>query len=89
MLNTAYAQWVERLISPTDQKKFQALVRQVRAEAGLTQEEVARRLERPQSFVSKYESGERRLDVLELREVCRALGMTLPEFVRRLEKSLA
>jgi len=79
---------VERLASHADQKKLQALLRQVRVEAGLTQEEVARRLERPQSFVSKYETGERRLDILELREVCMVLGTPLAEFVRRLEASL-
>jgi transcriptional regulator with XRE-family HTH domain len=84
----AYARWVERITSPTDQKKLQALLRQVRMEAGLTQEGVAERLGRPQSFVSKYETGERRLDVLELREVCRVLGVPLGEFVRRLETGL-
>lgn len=84
----AYARWVERITSLTDQKKLQSLLRQLRVEAGLKQEEVASRLERPQSFVSKYETGERRLDVLELREVCRAMGLTLPEFVQRLEMGL-
>jgi transcriptional regulator with XRE-family HTH domain len=79
---------VERITSLTDQKKLQSLLRQLRVEAGLKQEEVASRLERPQSFVSKYETGERRLDVLELREVCRAMGLTLPEFVQRLEMGL-
>ena len=57
-------------------------------EAGLTQLELASRLGIPQSFVSKYESGERRLDVLELRLVCQAVGVSLREFVRRLEKGL-
>jgi len=80
---------MERLSSPADQKKLQALLRQVRVAAGLTQEEVAQRVDRPQSFVSKYETGERRLDILELREVCRALGVTLPDFVARLERQLA
>jgi ribosome-binding protein aMBF1 (putative translation factor) len=70
------------------QDQLQALLRQVRTEAGLTQTDVAARLGQPQSFVSKYESGERRLDVLELREVCRALGVSLPEFIRRLEQAL-
>jgi transcriptional regulator with XRE-family HTH domain len=79
---------VERITTPADQKKLQGLLRQVRTEAGLTQQEVALRLDRPQSFVSKYESGERRLDLLELREVCRVLGLELPEFVRRLETAL-
>ena len=41
--------------------------------AGLTQGEVARRVGRPQSFVAKYENGERRLDVVELLQVVRAL----------------
>lgn len=44
-----------------------------REAAGLTQTEVARRLNRPQSFVAKYEGGERRLDVIEFVEVCTAL----------------
>jgi transcriptional regulator with XRE-family HTH domain len=79
---------VERISSPAEQKKLQALLRQARVEAGLTQEEVARRLDHPQSFVSKYETGERRLDVLELRQVCATLGLSLGEFVRRLEAAL-
>jgi len=41
----------------------------------LTQAELATRLARPQSFVSKYERGERRLDVAELIEVAVALGL--------------
>jgi transcriptional regulator with XRE-family HTH domain len=45
-----------------------------RKSAGLTQAEVAARLKRPQSFVAKYEGGERRLDVIELIEVIRAMG---------------
>ncbi len=42
----------------------------------------------PQSVVSKFESGERRLDILELHDVCEALGISLVDFVRRLEKAL-
>jgi len=44
-----------------------------RKEADLTQEEVADRLKRPQSFVAKYEGGERRVDVIEFIEVAPAL----------------
>jgi len=68
--------------------RLQLLLRQMRTEAGLTQTEVAQRLGQPQSFVSKYESGERRLDVLELREVCAVVGVDLADFVRRLEQAL-
>ena len=70
------------------QEQLQALLRQVRTEAGLTQTDVAQRLGQPQSFVSKYESGERRLDILELHEVCQVIGILLPEFIRRLEQAL-
>jgi len=80
---------VKRLISQTDRGKLRALLRQVRTDAGFTQWELARKLERPQSFVSKYETGERRLDVLELREVCRVLDLSLPDFIARLEKQLS
>lgn len=51
--------------SPRYQRLLERLVR-ARTEAGLTQTEVARTLRRPQSWVSKVESGERRLDVVEL-----------------------
>jgi len=46
---------------------FLKRLRQAREEIGLTQTQVARRLARPQSFVSKCESGERRVDFVELR----------------------
>jgi transcriptional regulator with XRE-family HTH domain len=44
-----------------------------RKTAGLTQRELAKRLRRPQSFVAKYEGGERRVDVVEFIEICRAI----------------
>ena len=65
------------------------LLRQLRVESGLRQQEVAERLGKPQSFVSKFESGERYLGVMELRGVCLALGVPLIDFVRRLEDRLA
>lgn len=64
------------------------LLRATRLEAKLTQAELAKRLGKPQNFVSLYERGVRRLDVLELREVCKAVGVPLQTFMRRLEKSL-
>ena len=64
------------------------LLRELRIEAGLTQTELAARIEKDQTLVSKFESGERRLDVLEIREICLALGITFEEFARRLEKAL-
>jgi transcriptional regulator with XRE-family HTH domain len=66
-----------------------ALLRKIRVEAGLRQVDIAKILGVPQSYVSKYESGERRLDPLELRAVCNAAGVNLTSFARRLEKLLA
>lgn len=54
---------------------FRALLVSERKRKGLTQAEVAARLGRPQSYVSKYERGERRLDIIEVFDVANALGV--------------
>lgn len=64
---------------------FQKALVDARQEIGLTQQEVAFRLGRPQSFVSKYESGERRLDVIEFLGVCQALGIKPQTILKKLE----
>jgi transcriptional regulator with XRE-family HTH domain len=74
--------------SLTREACLQALLREVRNHAGIRQADLAKKLGQPQSFVSKYESGERRLDILELRDVCQAIGMPLQEFIQRLEEEL-
>jgi transcriptional regulator with XRE-family HTH domain len=68
-----------------EQEKLQELLRQIRQEAGLRQSELAKRLKVSQSYVSKYEAGEKRLDLIELRRICQAMGISLEEFVRRFE----
>lgn len=65
-----------------------SLLREMRIEAGLTQVDLAARIERDQAYVSRYESGQRRLDVLEVREICQVIGATLEEFAVRLESAL-
>lgn len=60
------------------------LLREARERAGLTQEDVAKRLNRPQSYVSKYESGERRLDVIEFLTITRVLSVEPREVFRKL-----
>ena len=55
----------------SDEQDFLRRLRQARADAGLTQIQVAKRLGRSQSFVTKAENGERRLDVVELRAFAR------------------
>jgi ribosome-binding protein aMBF1 (putative translation factor) len=62
-------------------RDFLLKLREARIGADLTQIEVAKRLGRPQSFVSKCESGERRVDVVELREFSRIYGKPLSFFV--------
>lgn len=64
------------------------MLRDIRKSSELSQQELAKRLEKPQSFVSKYESGERRLDILELREICIALNISLIDFIKQLDVSL-
>jgi transcriptional regulator with XRE-family HTH domain len=66
------------------QARLQELLVAQRAAAGLTQEELALRLRRPQSFVSKYETGERRLDVVELFEVADAIGFDVQVLISEL-----
>jgi transcriptional regulator with XRE-family HTH domain len=51
----------------------------------MIQSDVARRLRRPQSFVSKYEGGERRLDLVEFLHIARAVGFDPARFVERLK----
>ena len=65
------------------------LLKEARASAGLTQVQLAKKLKQSQSFVSKMEVGERRLDLVQLRTVCLALGTTLPELVAKWEERLA
>ena len=67
-------------------KKLRELLRKIRKKAGVSQVTLARQLARPQSFVSKYELGEKTLDFFELKEVCEALGISVLEFVKKLEK---
>lgn len=84
----SYIVLVDKSAHNTQQAKLRELLRQVRLEARLRQVDLAELLGHPQSFVSKYESGERRLDLPELRAVCGAAGIPLEEFVHRFEESL-
>ena len=67
-------------------ERFRLLLVEARQTAQLTQVELAKKLARPQSYVSKYERGERRLDVVEFLDVVRALNVDPLEFMANLEK---
>ena len=72
-----------------DYDLFLQLLRAARQRAGLTQEQVANRLGTTQSYVSKCERGERRLDLVEVRRICQVIGIDLPSFAADLEKAVA
>jgi len=69
-------------------QKLQELLKRIRTKSEIRQIELAEKLGVPQSFISKYEIGERRLDILELRQICLALNTSLKEFIQELEESL-
>jgi transcriptional regulator with XRE-family HTH domain len=61
------------------------ILREIREEAGLLQVDMAKKLGRHQSFVSKYETGERWLDLVEFKQVCKAAKISLVDFVALFE----
>jgi transcriptional regulator with XRE-family HTH domain len=66
--------------------KLQRIMTETRKRKGLTQIDVAKRLKKPQSFVSKYETGERRLNVGDFVLVCKALEIAPEKILAALEK---
>ena len=69
-------------------EKLLFLLKKIRQKNGITQVELAQKLGAPQSFVSKYESGERQLDILELRQICQLIGISFDNFVQQLEEKI-
>lgn len=65
-------------------ERFRKLIIQARKDAGFTQIQLAQKLEKPQSYVSKYETGERRLDVIEFVEIACALGTSAEAILKSL-----
>jgi cyanate lyase len=78
---------LSKSIHSPEQTKLRELLVAARKKAGLTQQEVADTLGRPQSFVAKYEGGERRLDVVEFLHVAEALGSDPARMVRAIRNS--
>ena len=79
---------MDRTIGSREWSILLVLLREVRREAGLTQIELAQRLGRTQSLVSDIESGQRRVDIVELRTLCGVLGLSLEQLVKRWEQRL-
>ncbi|HFD31419.1 MAG TPA: XRE family transcriptional regulator [Gammaproteobacteria bacterium] len=69
----------------TEKEALRKLLRQQRDEAGFRQVDLAKKLGKPQSYISKYESGEKNLDILEVKEICAVFEITLSDFSKKLE----
>jgi transcriptional regulator with XRE-family HTH domain len=69
-----------------EQKALVQALRKIRRQAGFRQADLAAKLGKPQSFISKYESGERRLDLPEIKQICDAVNVKLTDFVKLFEK---
>lgn len=68
--------------------ELRRILKDLREEKHLTQAQLARKLSVPQSFVSKYETGERRIDVIETSQICRALETSMTRLLYKLSKRL-
>lgn len=69
-----------------ERERLSQLLRQLRVDANMRQVDLANKLDEPQSYVSRYESAEQRLDLIELRRICKVLGISLTELVKRFEE---
>lgn len=80
---------IGKSVHSSEQAALCGLMISARKKAGLTQHELAERLKKPQSFVAKYEGGERRLDVIEFLAITQAIGADPIRILRALRKHLA
>ena len=64
---------ISKSLRSVEHAVFRAVMIEIRKKAGLTQQELAKRLRRPQSFIAKYEGGERRIDIVEFLWLVRAM----------------
>jgi ribosome-binding protein aMBF1 (putative translation factor) len=84
--------WDSRLLSVTRSAfsrkyaRLREILAAARRDRGYTQASLAQQLRRPQSFVSKFERGERRLDVVEFLEIAAALGLDAPRVLREIDR---
>ncbi len=80
------ARGIGKSVHSLDQAAFCELMIKARKAAGLTQHGLARRLKKPQSFIAKYEGGERRIDVVEFLAITRAIGVDPVRILKALQK---
>ncbi len=75
-------------IHQSNYKLFREMLTSIRLEKGLLQSDVADRVRKPQSFISKYERGERRLDFAEFVQIAEALDIDAGDFLREYKARL-
>lgn len=79
---------MDKSIHTSDYQVFVEVLRKMRERAGLTQVQLGERIGESQVFVSRFERGETRLDIVQIRTICLALGTSLAAFARRYEREL-
>src|SRR5258708_40037263 len=84
----ARARKLDKSVHSEGQSAFSELMIKARKSARLTQHELAKRLHKPQSFVAKYEGGERRIDVVEFVTVCQASGADPAKLLKTMIKAI-
>ncbi len=67
---------------------FRSELRKARLSSGLLQKDLAKSLRRPQSYISKIESGERSIDVIEFISYCQAIGIDASSFIKSVADKL-
>ncbi len=79
---------MKRIIWQESYYLFRNILKDKRIINKLTQKELSLKLNKPQSFVSKYENGERNLDIIELIYICNAMNINIVSFMKELELKL-
>lgn len=80
---------MRKSVHTPEYRLFLRLLREVRKSSGISQEELAEAIGETQSWVSKLERGERRIDVIETHTICAALGFGFSRLMTRLDREIA
>lgn len=80
--------WMSGNLNSDDYAAFVVMMKAMRVEQGVTQAELASRLNQPQSYISKSERRERRIDVVEFIRITEALGLDPLEALKRVQRGL-
>jgi transcriptional regulator with XRE-family HTH domain len=83
------ARKLDKSVHSDGQSAFSELMIGARKSARLTQHQLAKRLHKPQSFVAKYEGGERRIDVVEFVTICQAIAADPTKILKALAKVIS